>query len=77
MQRLTILEIIAPVTGEAKPEVDMRDGGGHNINYVVCLTGEKIELGDFPLYLECLVPELLGVKELLLVQDVPGGHGHG
>ena len=52
----------------------MRDGCRHDLSHISGLAGEKLELGDLPLDLECLVPELLGVKELLLVQDMPGGH---
>ena len=50
--------------------------GGDNFSHVSCLAGEKLELGHLSLDLECLVPERLGVNELLLVQDVSGG-GHG
>jgi len=55
---------------EAKSEADMSsflEWGGHNLSYISCLAGEKLELSDLSLDLESLVPELLGVKELLLV----------
>ena len=97
MLRLTILEVVAPIPGEAvstkavpseasrgtgadrteletEPEADMSSFyGGENLRHVSCLAGEEPELGDLSLDLKCLVPELLGVYELLLVQDVPGG----
>ena len=97
--RLTILQVVAPVPGEAvstdavppeagggsgadrteleaEPETEMSwflKGGGENLWHVSCLAGEKLKLGDLSLDLKCLVPELLGVNELLLVQEVPGG----
>ena len=64
---------------KAKAKADMSsflDGGGHYLSDISCLAGEKLELGDLSLDLKGLVSELLGVDELLLVQDVPcGGHG--
>ena len=61
---------------EAKTESEMSsflDRGGHNLNYISFLASEKLKLGHLCLDFKGVVPELLGVDELILVQDVSGG----